>query len=232
MRRSDRLFQIVNYLQGRRIAVTASDIAHEFDVSVRTVYRDIQDLILTGVPISGEAGVGYLMARNHCLPPMTLEVGELETLMLGAAMVNSWTDATMAKSARSLVNKLKSVLSDKDRDIFAGTALFAPYSTMQIPWTVDFSAMRTAIRDKRKVKLNYADEKGDLTNRTIRPLSLSFFGPTWLLLGWCELRKDHRHFRLDRIQEAETLEDVFIDTPETSLRHYLQRHGYKDGLHD
>ncbi|MBL4639182.1 MAG: YafY family transcriptional regulator [Kordiimonadaceae bacterium] len=232
MRRSDRLFQIVNYLQGRRVAVTANDIAEEFDVSVRTVYRDIQDLVLTGVPISGEAGVGYLMARSHCLPPMTLEVGELETLMLGAAMVNSWTDATMAKSARSLVNKLKQVMSDKDREIFAGTALFAPPTGRQIPWTIDFSALRTAIREKQKIRLDYMDQKDDVTERIVRPLSMSFFGATWLFHGWCELRKDHRNFRLDRMQAVTVLEETFVDTPETSLRYYLQRHGFKDGLHD
>ncbi|MBL4789001.1 MAG: HTH domain-containing protein, partial [Kordiimonadaceae bacterium] len=106
MKRTDRLFQIVNYMQGRRMAITAQSIADEFDVSVRTIYRDIQDLILTGVPISGEAGVGYLIDKSHCLPPMSLEVGELETLMLGAAMVSAYTDEAMAKSAKSLVRKL------------------------------------------------------------------------------------------------------------------------------
>jgi len=219
-------------MQGRRVAITAHDIAEEFNVSVRTIYRDIQDLITTGVPISGEAGVGYLMDSSHCLPPMTLEVGELETLMLGAAMVSSWTDEAMAKSAKSLVNKLKNVLSAKDREIFAGTALFAPPSSMQIPWQVDFSAFRAAIRTKKKIELEYTDDKGAATRRKIRPLSMYFFGATWLVLGWCELRNDHRFFRLDRMKTAHELEDTFVDTPETSLKSYLKRHGYKDGLHD
>lgn len=232
MRRSDRLFQIVNYLQGRRVAVTAHDIAEEFDVSVRTVYRDIQDLILTGVPISGEAGVGYLMDSSHCLPPMTLEVGELETLMLGISMVHSWTDDTMAKSAKSIMAKIKNVLSDKDRQIFQGTALFAPPSGRKIPWEVDFSELRSAIREKQKVELDYTDEKGNSSERTVRPLSLSFWGPTWLMAAWCELREDHRFFRLDRMKKADVLEDTFVDTPETSLRAYLKRVGYKDGLRD
>lgn len=232
MRRSDRLFQIVNYLQGRRVAVTAQAIAEEFDISVRTVYRDIQDLILTGVPISGEAGVGYLMDSSHCLPPMTLDVGELETLMLGISMVHSWTDDTMAKSAKSIMSKIKNVLSDKDREIFAGTALFAPPSSMQIPWSVDFSAFRSAIRDKRKIEIEYTDDKGANTRRVIWPLSMSFFGATWLVLGWCELRTDHRFFRLDRMRKASELNDTFTDTHETNLRNYLQRLGYKDGLRD
>jgi predicted DNA-binding transcriptional regulator YafY len=232
MKRSDRLFQIVNFMQGRRMAVTAARIADEFNVSVRTIYRDIQDLVISGVPISGEAGVGYLIDKSHCLPPMALDVGELETLMLGAAMVSSYTDEAMAQSARSLVRKLKNALGEKDRDIFAGTALFAPQSNALIPWTVDFSLLRAAIRAKKKLKLDYGDKDGALTKRTVWPLALSFWGPTWLLLAWCELRQDHRHFRLDRMQTAETLNTPFIETTETSLKSYLDCLGIKDGLRD
>lgn len=232
MRRSDRLFQIVNYMQGRRMAVTAQDIAEEFDVSVRTIYRDIQDLILTGVPITGEAGVGYVIDKSHCLPPMALEVGELETLMLGAAMVSSYTDDAMAKSARSLVQKVKNVLNEKDRDIFAGTALFAIRSRALIPWDVDFSMLRGMIRSKHKLKLDYEDQNGGNTERTVWPLSLSFWGASWLLLAWCELRQDHRHFRLDRMRSAEQLDETFKETRETSLRYYLQKLGYEDALYD
>jgi len=232
MRRSDRLFQIVNYMQGRRMAVTAQNIAEEFNVSVRTIYRDIQDLILTGVPITGEAGVGYVIDKSHCLPPMALEVGELETLMLGAAMVSSYTDQTMAKSARSLVQKVKNVLNEKDRATFAGTALFAPRSSALIPWEVDFSMLRSAIRSKHKLKIDYEDQHGEYTVRTVRPLSLSFWGPSWLLLGWCELREDHRHFRLDRMHSAVQLDETFKETRETSLRHYLKKLGYEDALYD
>jgi len=231
MKRSDRLFQIVNYMQGRRLAITAQDIAREFNVSVRTIYRDVQDLILTGVPITGEAGVGYLIDKSHCLPPMALEVGELETLMLGAAMVSSYTDAAMAKSAKKLVQKLKVALNEKDRATFAGTALFAPPSATLIPWTVDFSSLRAAIRSKHKVRLDYEDQNGEHTKRTVWPLAMSFWGQTWLLLAWCELRQDHRNFRLDRMASAEVLDGVFKETPQTSLQSYLDCLGFKDGLH-
>ena len=118
MKRTDRLFQIVNYMQDRRLAITAQDIAREFDVSVRTIYRDIRDLVITGLPITGEAGVGYMIDKSHTLPPMALEVDELEALMLGAAMVSSYTDDAMAKSARRLVAKIKNVLNEKDRQTF------------------------------------------------------------------------------------------------------------------
>jgi len=231
MKRADRMFQIVSFMQSRRMAVTAQRIADEFDISVRTVYRDVQDLIVSGVPISGEAGVGYLIDKSHCLPPMALEVGELETLMLGAAMVSTYTDAAMAKSARRLVGKIKNVLNEKDRATFAGTALFAPATDALIPWSVDFSALRAAIRSKQKLKLAYEDKDGEPTGRTVWPLAMTFWGSKWLLLAWCELRGDHRNFRLDRMASAEVLEEIFTETRETSLQHYLDCLGVKDGLH-
>lgn len=212
------------------MAVTANQIAEEFDVSPRTVYRDIQDLITTGVPIEGEAGVGYLMDKNHCLPPMVLDVGELETLMLGAAMVSSYTDPDMAASARSLIQKIKGVLNERDRDIFAGTALFAHTPSFLAPWTVDFSMLRKAIRSKNKVHITYKDENGNPSERTIRPLSMVFFGAAWLLVAWCDLRKSHRNFRIDRMETADLLDEEFVDTPETSLQAYLEREGYEDGM--
>ena len=232
MKRADRMFQIVNFMQGRRMAVTAERIANEFDVSVRTIYRDVQDLITSGVPISGEAGVGYLIDKSHCLPPMALEVGELETLMLGAAMVSTYTDETMAKSARGLIRKIKTVLGEKDRQTFAGTALFAPPSAALIPWTVDFSGLRAAIRSRQKVQLEYEDKEGEATGRTVWPLAMTFWGSKWLLLAWCELRRDHRNFRLDRMASAEVLDDIFVETAETSLEHYLDCLGVTDGLHE
>ncbi|WP_262689688.1 helix-turn-helix transcriptional regulator [Kordiimonas aestuarii] len=232
MRRADRLFQIVSYLQGRRIAITAQDIAEEFDISVRTVYRDIQDLITTGVPISGEAGVGYILDKSYYLPPMSFDVNELETLMLGAAMVSSWTDAHMAASAKSLILKIKNVLTTQDREAFSGVALFAPPSRAKLPWNIDFSFLRQAVRQKEKLALDYADEEGRTTQRIVRPLSLVFIGPVWMMLGWCEMRQDFRHFRLDRMLVASPTGDIFTDTPETSLKTYLARLNYRDGLKD
>lgn len=230
MKRADRLFQIVNFLQGRRMAVTAERIADEFDISVRTVYRDIQDLITTGVPINGEAGVGYMLDKSYYLPPMTFDVEELEVLMLGAAMVSSWTDTDMSVSAQTLIRKVRNALSERDRETFEGIALFAPPSRARLPWNINFSAIRRAVRKKEKIHLDYSDEQGRSTERTIRPLSLVFVGPVWMMLGWCELRHDFRHFRLDRVNKATFTGAFFEDTPETSLQTYLDSLGYCDGL--
>lgn len=230
MKRADRLFQIVNFLQGRRLAVTAEQIADEFDISIRTVYRDIQDLIVTGVPINGEAGIGYMLDKSYYLPPMTFDVEELEVLMLGAAMVSSWTDNDMRVSAQTLIRKVRNALSERDRQTFEGIALFAHPSRAKIPWTINFSALRRAVRRKEKLQLHYGDEHERLTTRIIRPLSLMFVGPVWMMLAWCELRNDFRYFRLDRIKEANPTGELFEDTPETSLQRHLEIEGYCDGL--
>ena len=232
MRRADRLFQIVSFLQGRRLAITAQAIADEFDISVRTVYRDIQDLITTGVPISGEAGVGYILDKAYFLPPMSLDVGELEALMLGASMVSSWTDGPMETSAKSLILKIKNVLNDRDRETFSGIALFAPPSRAKLPWSVEFSFLRQAVRHKEKLQLAYADEAGVPSERIVRPLALVFIGPVWMMVSWCELRNDFRNFRLDRMQDATGMGATFIDTPKTSLKAYLDQMHYCDGVKD
>lgn len=212
------------------MAVTAERIADEFDISMRTVYRDIRDLITTGVPINGEAGVGYMLDKSYYLPPMTFDVEELEVLMLGAAMVSSWTDKDMSVSARTLIKKVRNALSERDRETFEGIALFAPPSRARLPWAINFSDLRKAVRKKEKLILDYADEQGRATERTIRPLSLVFMGPVWMMLGWCELRSDFRNFRLDRMQKVTHTGELFEDTPETALQTYLDSMGICDGL--
>jgi len=137
MRRSDRLFQIVNYLQGRKLAVTAEQIAEELDVCVRTVYRDIRDLMLSGVPVQAEAGVGYMLDKDYHLPPLMFDVEEIEALVLGAAMVGSWTDEHMASISRRVIDKIRAALPDRARSIINETALFALPTTGKLPWTVD-----------------------------------------------------------------------------------------------
>jgi len=223
MRRSDRLFQIVNYLQGRKLAVTAEQIAEELDVCVRTVYRDIRDLMLSGVPVQAEAGVGYMLDKDYHLPPLMFDVEEIEALVLGAAMVGSWTDEHMASISRRVIDKIRAALPDRARSIINETALFALPTTGKLPWTVEFGAIRRCIRNKNKIHISYADEKGDQTKRVIRPLAMASFAPVWLVLGWCELRIDFRSFRLDRIESIEILDEHFRDEPGKTLDDYLKQ---------
>jgi len=229
MKKTERHFKIINYLQGRRRAVVAQTIAEECEVSVRTVYRDIKEMMVSGVPISGEAGVGYLLDQGYHLPPLSFDVEEIETLVLGMAMVSNWTDEKMGRSARSALDKIKRALPEQALEALYGTALFSFRSSLYVPWTVDFSQIRTAIRQHNRLHLDYQDEKGSSTKRMIRPLAMAFFGPVWLVLGWCELRQDFRHFRLDRILSMKVEDDVFPEEKGKRLRDY-ETGGFVDEL--
>ena len=227
MRPSDRLFQIVNFLQGRKLAVTAREIAEELGVCERTIYRDMSHLMLSEVPIRGEAGVGYMLDSNYHLPPLVFDVEEIETLVLGAAMVGSWSDEQMAGTARRVLDKIKSALPDRQRALIHETALFAPDSSRKVPWTVDFSAIRHAVRSKNKLTFKYTNESGEKTERIIRPLAMAFFAPVWLVLGWCELRADFRNFRLDRMESMKVLDERFRDERGKTLKDYLKQIGHE-----
>jgi predicted DNA-binding transcriptional regulator YafY len=232
MRRADRLFQIVSFLQGRRGAVTARRIAEEFGVCERTIYRDLQDLMLSGVPVTGAAGVGYVLDKHYHLPPLMFDTEEIEAILLGISMVDSWTDRATSQAARRALAKVRNVLGERERGVLAETALFAPESAAKIPWTVDFSLLRTAIRKRRRLSLDYVNDAGEARARTVRPLALVFFGPTWLLLAWCELRQDFRNFRLDRMHAARDAGDHFKDERGKRTRDYFATQGYDESLRD
>lgn len=228
MRRADRLFQIVTFLQGRRTAVTARQIAEEFGVCERTIYRDMQDLLLSGVPVTGEAGVGYVLDARYHLPPIMFSPEEIEVLLLGIFMVESWTDAETSTIGRRALSKIKGILGEKEKRALGNAALFASESAAKVPWSVDFSLLRNAIRSRHKLGLIYIDEAGRNTKRTIRPLGLAFFAPVWVLSGWCELREDFRNFRIDRIERVERLEEQFADERGKRLVDFLKRQGIED----
>ena len=209
MRRADRLFRIVEYLKARRQAVTAESLAFELDVSVRTIYRDIADLSLSGVPIIGEAGVGYMMDKNYVLRPLMFEVDELDALMLGAQMVGSWGDVELAKSARKAIDKISAILPESLKAEMLSTIISSYPSQAKTVITIDFSALRKALRAKKLVEFHYTTEDNRNSLRRIRPLCLAFFGPVWVITGWCELRQDFRNFRLDRMNGLTITEDVF-----------------------
>jgi len=222
MRRADRLFQLVQYLRRRRRPVPARVVAEDFGICTRTVYRDLRDLMDSGVPIRGEPGIGYQLDRAYYLPPVTFSLDELEAISLGISMVKSWTDDEFGERADEALKRIRDVLPAELAERSSELALISMPSGSQRPWTVSFSELRRAILEKRKLRIGYRDLKGQRTRRTIRPLSLVFFGPVWLLVSWCERRQDFRNFRLDRISSARTLE-AFVDEPDKSLACYIER---------
>lgn len=222
MRRADRLIKIVHFLRRRRRAVTASRIAEEFSICTRTVYRDIQALMDSGVPISGEAGVGYIIDKQYYLPPITFDTDELEAIGLGISMVRQWTDEQFAAKAVSAFEKIQAVLPAQLQAEMQQISTFAVSNGDKIPWTVSFSSIRESIRRREKICIEYCDESKKATSRTIRPIGLFFFSPVWVLTGWCELRRSFRNFRLDRIKTLQPSGVTFENEPEKDLSAYLK----------
>lgn len=221
MRRADRLIKIVHYLRRMRHAVTAAKIAEDFEICQRTVYRDIQDLMNSGVPIYGEAGVGYVIDKKYHLPPVMFDFDELEAIALGINMVCNWTDEQFSLKANSALEKIQAVLSDTLLRDMNQLTTHSVESNGKIPWEVSFSDIRECIRGKRKIQFHYKDLKDKESRRRIRPLSMVFFGPVWLVTGWCETRKAFRNFRLDRMRELVVTDQTFRDERGKTLRDYL-----------
>ena len=208
MRRADRLFQIIQFLRTRRVT-TASWLAERLEVSERTIYRDIKDLMLSGVNIEGEAGVGYVVRRGFDLPPLMFSKEEISALTLGARIVESWADPSLATAAQSALSKIETVLPNDLKDSPGNTRLFAPMTQIHSDVASKMAQVRAATENKQKIILGYSDAYQQLTQRTIWPLGLFFWGAVWTIGAWCELRQGFRIFRLDRIQELTILEEQF-----------------------
>jgi predicted DNA-binding transcriptional regulator YafY len=225
MRRADRLFRVIQLLRGRRRATTAAVIAERLDVSERTVYRDIRDLVLAGTPIDGEAGVGYRLRPGYDLPPLMFDREEIQALVLGARIVRQFGDAALARASDSILNKAAAVLPEDLQPLLGDTRLFVAGGAASRRRSADgLLAARSALVDRRKLRFNYESESGATTGRTVRPLGLFFWGRNWTLAAWCEVRSDFRNFRLDRIREPVVLER-FEEEPGKALRDMLTRYG-------
>ena len=221
MRRADRLFQIVSILRRRRLT-TAAQLAERLEVSERTIYRDIADLSRSGVPVVGEAGVGYRVGKNFDLPPLMFNESEIQALVLGARMVESWGDEELKLAARAALDKVQAVLPPKARARVDDTALFS--LSFRVPPKVrkTMGVVRKAVDARAKISFRYTDRGGAGSRRTVRPLGLYFWGAAWTLAAWCELREDFRNFRLDRIDALRTLPDTFALEPPVTLADYVR----------
>jgi predicted DNA-binding transcriptional regulator YafY len=198
MRRADRLFQIVQQLRGGRL-VTARILSERLEVSERTIYRDIADLQSTGVPIDGEAGVGYLMREGFDLPPLMFTRDEIVALVAGARMVRAFGGAAMARAAEEALVKIGAVLPEAERMRIDRTEIHIPARAVSDGDRCTIDTMERAIEARDVLRLDYRDELGRGTERDVRPLGLWFWGHVWTLIAWCELREDFRAFRIDRV---------------------------------
>jgi predicted DNA-binding transcriptional regulator YafY len=220
MRPADRLFQIVLML-GRGRVVTARALAEQLEVSERTIYRDVQDLMASGVPIDGEAGVGYCLRRGYQVPPMMFDEDELQALLFGADVAKTWGDAQMAEAAERILAKVDAVLPDRLRPQLSSQSLVVPDREIPEATTRMLGAVRDAINRKVRVFLDYRDASDQATERIVWPLTLVYWGRTWTLGAWCELRQNFRNFRIDRLAAINVLNSGFPDEPGKRLADYF-----------
>lgn len=219
MRRTDRLFELIGLLRDGRLH-RAADLAERLEVSQRTIYRDMDTLKASGVPVEGERGVGYMLTAPVTLPPLNLTLTELEALHLGMAVVAEAADEELQRAARSLAAKIEAVVPE-DRTAPAegwGFAVF-PFADAARGFA-HMPALRSAIRARQKLRLAYTALDGDRTERTVRPLQMEYWGRIWTLTAWCELRAGFRVFRIDRIDRLEAMPELFVDEPGKTLADY------------
>jgi predicted DNA-binding transcriptional regulator YafY len=222
MRRADRLFRIVQLLRGGRLQ-TARNLAEKLQVSHRTIYRDIQDLQLSGMPITGEAGVGYTLRRDLDIPPLMFDREEIAALVLGARMVEAWGGEELTEAANRALRKIEAVLPASLRENIDDVLLYAPGFRAPGELRRKLDTLHVAAQQRRILLLAYSREDGQPSVRRVHPLALYFWGGTWTLAAWCELRTDFRTFRVDRIEHVDSLDESFTPRPGQTLADYLRR---------
>ncbi|HEX7776903.1 MAG TPA: YafY family protein [Parvibaculum sp.] len=225
MRRADRLFDIIEFLRRHKRVVTAAELAGELEVSMRTIYRDIADLQASRVPIEGEAGLGYMLRSGYELPPLMFSEDEIEALVFGARMVRAWGDASFTQAADAALAKIRAVLPARLNEVAEASRISVAKSRThdKAEYNVHLTPIRRAIRDHRRLRFDYVALGGELTTRTVRPLGLAFFGPFWMLASWCELRRDFRTFRIERIATLKVTDETFRDEPGKTMDDFLAR---------
>ena len=220
MRRADRLFQLMLLLQEGKVR-TARYLGEKLEVSERTIYRDIGDLIGSGIPIDGEAGVGYLLRDEYRLPPLMFNAEELKALALGGLMVKAWSDKQLGSVTSTALRKIESILPEKLRKEIQLQEIVVPGFQLNETTSNNLEAIRKAIDTNHKLMVTYRSLKGEDTERVIWPFLLFFWGNKWTLGAWCELRNGFRSFRVDLMQTAALSDCVFEPDATRSLQGYV-----------
>ncbi len=228
MRRADRLFEIIQHLRGGR-RTTARALAEALEVSQRTIYRDIADLMATGVPIAGEAGFGYVLEDGYDIPPLMFSREEVAALVAGARLLRAWGGAGMARAAQEALIKIEEVLPPDVRAQARAVEVHSFSMGMTDALRAQLDQAEAAVDQSHRLRLSYTDKQGQVSDRVIRPLGLWFWGKVWTVVGWCELRENFRVFRVDRIAAMITLEDSFKPERGKSLRDFYDYMEHTEG---
>ena len=219
--RTIRLFSILDHLRGRRTPISAEKLAEHMSVSARTIYRDMATLQSMGAPIRGEGGIGYQIEAGFFLPPLHFDQDELDALLLGVRMVIARGDSELGQAATRLLGKVETVLFGEEKNL--NQPLFAVSSENGSSIASGYSALRKAIRSRKKIEVVYEDANRLKSKRIVRPLGITAFERVWLLTVWCETRHDFRNFRLDRIISFKETAEVFRPEKGRELADYLRQ---------
>lgn len=212
MNRVDRLTAILIQLQSKRI-VKASEIAERFDISLRTVYRDIHALEEAGIPIGSNAGIGYYLAGDYHLPPVRFTTQEASALITAGKLMAKFSDRQLKKHFDSALYKIKAILETKQKDYLENLEnvieVYKP-SNINTGFGTDFLAdIQGALVGNNLVLMEYYSSAGQITTRLIEPISLGFYDSNWYLIAFCRLRNAYRNFRVDRIRQLTVSNGVF-----------------------
>jgi predicted DNA-binding transcriptional regulator YafY len=221
VRRADRLFQIVQHLRARRLT-TAAQLSGWLGISQRTVYRDIRDLSLSGVPVQGEAGVGYRIDRAYDLTPLMFTPDEVEAVVVGLRMAEAFAGPSLRAAARMALDKVALALPQQRRMEIEHPQLYAPTFHLDPRLGERVEMVRQSIAARRKLDISYRDKKEQESSRVLRPLGLYFWGTGWSLAAWCESRKDFRSFWLHKMTACAALEATFEMEHDKSLQEFLR----------
>ena len=222
MRRADRLFALVQLIRGRRLS-TAAWLAGRLEVSARTVYRDVADLQVQGVPIEGEAGVGYRLGRGFDLPPLMFTADEARALAVATRIAQQWLDPALALAAGDAMSRVMSVLPAATRTEVERMPLVVPPVGLAPAVGAALQRLREASQNRTVLEIDYLDLSEQRSSRRVRPLGCYFWGKVWTLAAWCERRGDFRSFRVDRIEQIRPQDQRFADEPGKTLADLLRR---------
>lgn len=221
MRRADRLFHLVQLIRGRRLT-TAEFLAQRLEVSARTVYRDIADLQHQGVPIEGEAGVGYRLGAGFDLPPLMFTQAEARALVASIRLAQAWLDPALAADAQAAWGKVLSVLPAAAQAAAESLPVYAPVIAADADLQYTLQQLREAVQSRHKLRVSYRDLSGQASERVLWPLGCFYWGAVWTLGAWCESRQAFRSFRIDRMQAVTTLDERFAHEEGRTLADFLR----------
>ena len=208
MTRTQRLLTLLQILKENRYPITAEALADKLHISVRSIYRDIESLRNQGAEITAEAGIGYQLKSGLLLPPLTFDINELEALILGLRWVENNTDQELSHSALRAINKINAVITAQHQRLLEKNTLFVPiHRIIEINHAIA-KDLRLSLREEKKAQIDYQDAKKQLSRRIIWPIAVGYFQDSQVIAAWCELCKNYRHFRLDRIISYEILNDT------------------------